>query len=165
MEQLRPFETQYKKANQAERLILMKTKILPAIFTYWTAQGRCPTEAEGRIKTQVSESLIISALISPTRQQLAKWCANNWRMLQKGAVKSKNWAPKRTEVIWQTQKNAVEAEINRLREETPEKQWLGLRQTALSNILTNLSPAERLALDVEVKRIENEGNSEVEKRR
>lgn len=93
------------------------------------------------------------------------WCANNWRMLQKGPVKGNNWAPKRTELIWQTQEATVRAEMARLVVTNPGKESLALRQMALSSMLANMADAERLALDAEVRRIQREGNSEEEKRR
>lgn len=86
-------------------------------------------------------------------------------MSQTSTLKGSNWAPKRTEVIFRNKREAVEAEIARLREENPGKLHIGLRQMALSNILKNLTHAEHLALDAEVKRIQMEGNSEEEKRR
>jgi hypothetical protein len=55
MDQMRPFKANYKKATQAERLIIMRTKILPAMFNYWTSQGKRPTDEEGPIKAQVIE--------------------------------------------------------------------------------------------------------------
>ena len=94
-----------------------------------------------------------------------QWCANNWRMAQKNALKGNNWAPKRTEVIARKDKEAVKAEMDRLREENPGKPLLALRQMALSNILNNLSHAEGLALDAEVKRIQRDGNSDEDKQR
>jgi hypothetical protein len=86
-------------------------------------------------------------------------------MAQKGAAQGRNRDPKRTEVIWKTQPDAVKAEINRLQKENPTKMLLGLRQTALSNILGDLPQGERIALDAEVKRIGREGNLEKDKRR
>ena len=86
-------------------------------------------------------------------------------MSQTSTLKGSNWAPKRTEVIFRNKREAVEAEIARLREENPGKLHIGLRQMALSNILKNLTHTKHLALDAEVKRIQMEGNSEEEKRR
>ncbi len=54
IEQINPFKADYKKATQAERLITMKTKILPAMFNYWTAQGQWLTQEDGPAKAQVS---------------------------------------------------------------------------------------------------------------
>jgi hypothetical protein len=86
-------------------------------------------------------------------------------MSQKGAVKGKHWLPRRTELLWQIRRDAAEAEIARLQEEDPTKPWIAVRQMALSNILANLSHAERLELDAEVTRIGREGNTEEEKQR
>lgn len=86
-------------------------------------------------------------------------------MAHKGAVKGKHWVPRRTDLLWQTKRDAAEAEIARLKEEDPTKPSIAIRQMALSNVLANLSAAERLELDAEIKRIEREGNSEEERRR
>jgi hypothetical protein len=56
MDQILPFKAEYKRSTQPERFILMKTKILPAMFNYWQSQGRCPTEEEGTVKTKVKEN-------------------------------------------------------------------------------------------------------------
>jgi hypothetical protein len=58
MDQICPFKVEYKKATQPERLIIMKTKILPAMFNYWTSQGKRPMEEEGPVKAQVKEILL-----------------------------------------------------------------------------------------------------------
>jgi len=58
MDQLRPFKADYEKASQAERVILMKTRILPTIFNYWTAQGKRPTAQAGPVKAQVNENAL-----------------------------------------------------------------------------------------------------------
>jgi len=58
MDQLRPFKAEYEKASQAERVILMKTRILPTIFNYWTAQGKRPTAQAGPVKAQVNENAL-----------------------------------------------------------------------------------------------------------
>ena len=86
-------------------------------------------------------------------------------MAQKGAPQGNNWEPKRTEVIWKTQEDVVLAEVTRLQKDNPTKRFLGLRQTALSNILAGMLEGERVVLDAEVKRIGREGNLEEEKRR
>jgi hypothetical protein len=86
-------------------------------------------------------------------------------MAQKSELHANNWAPKRTELIATRNKEAVEEEIARLQGENPSKLYIALRQTALSNVLQNLSHAERLTLDAEVERIQREGNSEEDKRR
>lgn len=63
MEQLRPFKEDYKTAGQEERLIIMKTRILPTIFNYWTAQGKRPTQEEGPGKAKVNGTVVLSALM------------------------------------------------------------------------------------------------------
>lgn len=67
MDQIKPFKNEYIKATQGERLILMKTKIMPAMFNYLITKDKRPSEAEGPVKTKVSRTqLIIWNSISKT---------------------------------------------------------------------------------------------------
>jgi hypothetical protein len=54
--QILPFKDDYRKATPPARLISMKTKILPAMFNYWTEHGKQPTADEGPVKAQVSKN-------------------------------------------------------------------------------------------------------------
>jgi hypothetical protein len=56
IEQIAPFKAQYIKDTKANRLITMKSKILPSMFNYWASQGRRPSVEEGPVQAQVSQN-------------------------------------------------------------------------------------------------------------
>lgn len=54
MEVLRPFKEEYETSTQEQRVIIMKSRMLPTLFNYWTAKGKRPTEKDGPGKAQVN---------------------------------------------------------------------------------------------------------------
>lgn len=58
LQQILPFRDIYKKGTKAERVLVMKSQVLPAMFNYWASNGKHPqSEEESRdwAKVQTGE--------------------------------------------------------------------------------------------------------------
>ncbi|KIM34658.1 hypothetical protein M413DRAFT_33125, partial [Hebeloma cylindrosporum] len=133
-------------ATPEQRKQVAQSKVLPAIFNYWTEQGR-----------DTSDIAIIY------------WMQNTWRSKTLGDAPPSSFKPKITELVWRTRKADVLAEIAVLlgleAADTHSPGWFNKRMLAIRNIMDTMSTEEKAALEKERMRIAREGNPEEEKRR
>lgn len=158
-EQMLPFKENFVKSmTPADRLLILRNQILPAMFNYWASVGKYPRdEQESRDWTRVN------------LQELTQWLSNNWRMEHGMARKSNHFRPSSQTVMWNNRNKEVMAEIANLMgiEEATTKTpgWLHLKSKAISNILDRMSFTEREKFDAEVEAAAHVGYPEERKRR
>jgi hypothetical protein len=102
-------------------------------------------------------------------QELTKWLTNNWRPYHSLAEKKKIATVKRSEALWQTQRDRVFEEIALLlgveRADTSTEGWFGQRLPAIRNILEGMTDGENSQLDVSMQEMNTSGQPEDIKRR
>ena len=172
LEQIVPFKEIFIKAQTIpDRILILRSQILPAMFNHWAATGKEPKdEAESQLRAKVkgpNSNSCEYCLIY--HQELTNWCSNNWRMERGIARKSNNFCPRRAEIIWQTRQKDVMEEIGRILEvaevttETPG--WFQARTPAIKNLIEMMSVDELARLDEQVSIIAKKGYDEKQRRR
>jgi hypothetical protein len=170
--QILPFKELFIKAKTIpERILVLRSQILPAMFNYWAATGKEPKdESESQVRAKVKRSRSDSleyCLIY--HQELTAWCSNNWRMERGVARKSNKFRPRRADVIWHTRPQDVMKEIGRILNvaevTTATPGWFPARTPAIKSMIEKMSVGELAALDEEVRIMSRKGYDEKVQRR
>ncbi|PPQ87771.1 hypothetical protein CVT25_015013 [Psilocybe cyanescens] len=133
-----------------EHKSVAKTYILPDIFQYWDDIGH----EIGDSRTQT--------------RKLVAWMQNTWRGTKVAETVIAGAAMKRTEVLWQTRKDDVFAEIARLMGldsvSTQTPNWFAFRMKALGIILQHMSALDLEKLDRQGEAIVSAANQDNERK-
>lgn len=102
-------------------------------------------------------------------QDLTLWLSNTWRALAPIQGQARQTRVTRSNFIWLTRRDEVLEEIaNLLGLETADTftpGWFGKRPTAIRNIYSKMSDAEKKKLEVDLESASNKGYPEVTRRR
>ena len=146
LEQIVPFKEIFIKAKTIpEQILILRSRILPAMFNHWAASGKEPKdEAESQLRAKVialsSHSVEYCQI---DHQELTVWCSNNWRMERGVTRKANKFHPRRADVIWHTRQQDVLREIGRILDvaqvTTATPGWFAARTPAIKNIVERMS--------------------------
>ena len=97
-------------------------------------------------------------------QTLAEWIRNNWRPISTEAESRTSINVSVMDVLWQTRRAAVEAEIREMLDiadvDMADRRCFAARTAASKRVLDRMNERERAELEVEVEARKTEGNPE-----
>jgi hypothetical protein len=141
MDVINKYKEEYRAQTTRElRGHVFKTKILVDLFNLWLAQGKAPEREEDSAREM---------------KVLAYWVQNNWRPHSTAWETKVNCKVSAINVIWETHKEAVEAElmdilgVDHLDPKHPG--YFQQRNAAAKHVLERMTARERAKLDAIVK--------------
>jgi hypothetical protein len=142
---------------------IFRTKILPAIFNYWTDDGAVPItrdEEANRVEVCGVEGYLPLPML--LHQALAGWVRNNWRPYAtvKAAKSGKRYT--KIDAVWGTEKEAVEIELKAMlgvdQLDPSSQDYFQQRTAAIKHVYDRMDECGKKKIDDEVKRGRTEAN-------
>jgi uncharacterized protein with von Willebrand factor type A (vWA) domain len=166
LREIRPFKADFVAGTIPQRMALLKSKILPAMFNYWQELGK---EYDSQESKAISKVLPINKKVLDHHfknlyQELTQWCANNWRMVH-GRPKSNKFRIRLIDVLWKCQQDLVMEEMSQMREDGRTGGDFELRTAASKNVIAKMTEKELNDLNKAAKDMKKNGYTEEHKRR